>query len=77
MLPWKVNKDWSPKRLVGWLQRKRLVVPRIETMERSWSRTSERWLDQLDTDVMKNDRITPIETYLQDWVKTNLEPFEE
>ena len=26
---------------------------------------------------MKNDRISPIKTYLQDWIKTNVEPFEE
>ena len=77
MLLWKLNKDLSPKRLVGWLQRKRMVVPRIEISERCWSRTSERWWDCLDTDFMNNDRVTPIKTYLKDWVKTNVEPFEE
>ena len=71
------NKDLFPKRLVGWLQRKRLVVPRIEITERCWSRTSERWWDWLDMDMLKNDRIAPINTYLQDWVKTNVELFEE
>ena len=68
MLLWKVNKDSSPKSLVGQLQKKRLVIPRIEITERCWSRTSERWQDQLDTDVMKNDRNAPIKTYLKDFV---------
>ena len=75
MLLWKVNKDSSPARLVGWLQRKRSVVPRIDIVEKYWLRLAVGWWDKLDADVLKIDRIVPVKTYIQSWVKTYIEPF--
>ena len=76
MLLWKVKKDSSPKRLVGWLERKRIAVPRIDTMEICWLRTTEIWGNQLDIEVIQDERIGPVKTYLKDWVKTNVQPFD-
>ena len=75
MLMWKVKKDTLPKRLVDWLERKRLIMPRIDTIERCWSRTTESWWNWLDMEIMQGDKISPVNTYQKDCVKTNVKPF--
>ena len=68
MLLLKVNRDSSPARLVRWIQKKMIVVPRIDITERCWLRSAVGWWDKLDAVVLKTDRISPVKTYIKSWV---------
>ena len=75
MLMWKVRRDSSPARLVIWILRKMTVMPRIDIIDRCWSRTATRWQDKLDTRMLNMDKIFPVKSYIKSRVKFKIELF--